>query len=141
MQTIDGMLPAYDEQRLQTEMDLFETWYLNRHLDVQLNESQKTALDGIFKSLIQNAVEQPQVYVHRDYHSRNLMITDENNPGVIDYQDAVYYSAPKQKKDAKPGLLERMLARVAAWRLGPQRWIIVGTTVVVGKDDAGWHRE
>lgn len=89
MQTIDGLLPAYDEERLQTEMDLFETWYLNRHLDIQLNEKQKASLNQTFDLLIKNASEQPQVFVHRDYHSRNLMITDENNPGVIDYQDAV----------------------------------------------------
>ncbi len=89
MQTIDGMLPAYDEERLQTEMDLFETWYLNRHLDIQLNDKQKASLNQTFDLLIKNASEQPQVFVHRDYHSRNLMITDENNPGVIDYQDAV----------------------------------------------------
>ncbi len=89
MQTIDAMLPAYDEQLLQSEMDLFETWYLNRHLDTQLNEDQKTSLNSTFKLLIKNAEEQPQVFVHRDYHSRNLMITENNNPGVIDYQDAV----------------------------------------------------
>ncbi len=89
MQTIDAILPAYDEQLLQTEMDLFETWYLNRHLDTQLNETQKALLNSVFNVLIQNAIEQPQVFVHRDYHSRNLMITDQDNPGVIDYQDAV----------------------------------------------------
>ena len=89
MQTIDGMLPAYDEALLRTEMGLFETWYLNRHLNIELNPSQKDALDSIFNLLIENASEQPQVFVHRDYHSRNLMITDTNNPGVIDYQDAV----------------------------------------------------
>ena len=89
MQTIDAMLPAYDEKLLQTEMDLFETWYLNRHLDTQLNAEQKISLNSIFKLLIHSAEEQPQVFVHRDYHSRNLMITDNNNPGVIDYQDAV----------------------------------------------------
>lgn len=89
MQTIDAILPAYDESLLQTEMDLFETWYLNRHLNFQLDGEQKASLQSIFKSLIDNALEQPQVFVHRDYHSRNLMITDENNPGVIDYQDAV----------------------------------------------------
>lgn len=88
MQTIDAMLPAYDEKLLQTEMDLFETWYLNRHLDIHLSEDQKASLDSIFTILIKNAIQQPQVFVHRDYHSRNLMITD-NNPGVIDYQDAV----------------------------------------------------
>lgn len=89
MQTIDGLLPTYDKKLLQTELDLFETWYLNRHLDVQLNQHQKSSLETVFELLIKNAEEQPQVFVHRDYHSRNLMITNENNPGVIDYQDAV----------------------------------------------------
>ena len=89
MQTIDGLLPAYDESLLQTEMNLFETWYLNRHLDVQLDKEQKQSLDSIFTLLIANAKQQPQVFVHRDYHSRNLMVTETNNPGVIDYQDAV----------------------------------------------------
>jgi len=89
MQTIDGMLPLYDGQFLQTEMDLFETWYLNRHLGIELDQAQKTSLNSVCRLLIQSAIEQPQVFVHRDYHSRNLMITDENNPGVIDYQDAV----------------------------------------------------
>ncbi len=89
MQSIDAMLPAYDDTLLQTELALFETWYLNRHLEVQLNEDQKASLNFIFKLLINNAKEQPQVFVHRDYHSRNLMITDSNNPGIIDYQDAV----------------------------------------------------
>ncbi|MFV9614548.1 MAG: aminoglycoside phosphotransferase family protein, partial [Gammaproteobacteria bacterium] len=89
MQTIDAVLPAYDETLLQTELDLFETWYLNRHLDVQLNPEQKASLNSIFKILIESAEQQPQVFVHRDYHSRNLMITGSNNPGIIDYQDAV----------------------------------------------------
>jgi len=89
MQNIDATLPAYDKNLLQTELDLFETWYLNKHLDIQLNSRQKFSLASIFELLINNATEQPQVFVHRDYHSRNLMITDNNNPGVIDYQDAV----------------------------------------------------
>lgn len=89
MQTIDAILPVYNATLLQTEMDLFETWYINRHLGIELNEDQKASLNSIFSLLIKNAEEQPQVFVHRDYHSRNLMITDTNNPGVIDYQDAV----------------------------------------------------
>lgn len=89
MQPIDAFLPVYNAELLQSEMDLFETWYINRHLDIQLNDKQKKALSSTFDLLIKNAEEQPQVFVHRDYHSRNLMITDENNPGVIDYQDAV----------------------------------------------------
>ena len=89
IQTIDAILPVYSATLLQTEMDLFETWYINRHLGIQLNASQKASLNSIFSLLIKNAEEQPQVFVHRDYHSRNLMITDTDNPGVIDYQDAV----------------------------------------------------
>jgi len=89
MQTIDAALPTYNEQRLQTEMELFERWYLNHHLKIQLSVIQKEKLNKIFKLLIGSAIEQPQVFVHRDYHSRNLMITDIDNPGVIDYQDAV----------------------------------------------------
>lgn len=89
MQTIDGMIPGYDENLLRTEMNLFETWYVDRHLGKNLNDEQKSSLKSIFDLLITSAQEQPQVFVHRDYHSRNLMITSENNPGVIDYQDAV----------------------------------------------------
>jgi len=63
LQNIDGVLPAYDAQLLQTEMDLFETWYLNRHLDTELNKAQKAVLNNIFKLLIKNAEEQPQVFV------------------------------------------------------------------------------
>ncbi len=90
LQNIYGMLPAYNAKILLAEMDLFETWYLNRHLNIELGKTQKAVLNNVFKFLIQNAEEQPQVFVHRDFHSRNLMITDKNNPGVIDYQDAVF---------------------------------------------------
>ncbi len=89
MQSIKAILPAYDEPCLQREMNLFEVWYLKRHLNVRISATQKEQLNHIFKLLISNAQEQPQVFVHRDYHSRNLMITDTSNPGVIDYQDAV----------------------------------------------------
>ncbi len=89
MQKIDATLPAYDKNLLQNELDLFETWYLNKHLDVQLKPKQKSSLASVFTLLINNAIQQPQVFVHRDYHSRNLMVTVNNNPGVIDYQDAV----------------------------------------------------
>ena len=89
MQSIYTMLPAYDKTLLQAEMFLFETWYVEHHLNTKLTAQQQITLNNIFDLLINSALEQPQVFVHRDYHSRNLMITDENNPGVIDYQDAV----------------------------------------------------
>ena len=89
MQRIKDDLPPYDRQKLLDEMGLFEPWYLNRHLGISLDAEQKSALDAVFQLLIDSALEQPRVFVHRDYHSRNLMLVDDNNPGVIDYQDAV----------------------------------------------------
>lgn len=93
MQQISAELPAYNEVLLRTEMSLFSDWYLARHLQLELTEEQQHVLDNTFSLLVENALQQPQVFVHRDYHSRNLMITDENNPGVIDFQDAVVGAA------------------------------------------------
>lgn len=82
-------LPHYDRALLQREMALFPDWYLEKHRGLQLNPAQRTALDDNFELLTQAALQQPQVCVHRDYHSRNLMITSVNNPGILDFQDAV----------------------------------------------------
>lgn len=89
MQRIEALLPLYNSDLLTSEMQLFETWYLKRHLNIQLNADSRATLSAQFKLLVDNALEQPQVFVHRDYHSRNLMVTQQNSPGVIDYQDAV----------------------------------------------------
>ncbi len=89
MQGIHSDLPAYDASLLTQEMALLEQWYLNVHLGVTLDGGQKQVLENAMQLLVDNALEQPQVFVHRDYHSRNLMVADANNPGVIDYQDAV----------------------------------------------------
>ncbi len=83
-----GELPPYDEALLRREMGLFPEWYVSRHLRVTLNDSQKNDLEGIFRTLVQSALAQPGVYVHRDYMPRNLMLC-EPNPGVLDFQDAV----------------------------------------------------
>ena len=82
-------LKAYDKTLLKQEMQLFDEWFINRHLDIKLSESQKTTIHDCQNLLINNALEQPQSFVHRDYHSRNLMFTKDNNPGVLDFQDAV----------------------------------------------------
>ena len=84
------ILPAYDEALLTREMQLFPDWYVAKHLNTSLNNEQQAVLDNTFKVLNENILAQAQVYVHRDYHSRNLMITQDNNPGVLDFQDAVY---------------------------------------------------
>lgn len=82
-------LPAYDRQLLQKEMMLFPDWLLEKHLGLELTDEQRQALEQVFELLIANALEQPAVWVHRDYHSRNLMVLPTHNPGILDFQDAV----------------------------------------------------
>jgi aminoglycoside/choline kinase family phosphotransferase len=82
-------LPEYDDTLLRNEMELFREWYLGRHLGITLTNEQQHMLDTVFSALAKSALEQPQVWVHRDYHSRNLMVTTSNNPGILDFQDAV----------------------------------------------------
>ena len=84
-----GDLPDYDENLLAQEMDLFRDCFLRDLLGIELDESRQTQWASIKNTLVQNALEQPQVFVHRDYHSRNLMKIDNNNPGILDFQDAV----------------------------------------------------
>jgi aminoglycoside/choline kinase family phosphotransferase len=84
-----GVLPAYDGARLRQESDLFAHWYVARHLGVTLSSAQHEALSGVLATIIACSLAQPAVYVHRDYMPRNLMVT-EPNPGVLDFQDAVY---------------------------------------------------
>ena len=88
-QAAGKFLPDYDETLLQREMEIFREWYLGRHLGLKLAAGQQAALDETFTLLARAALSQPRVWVHRDYHSRNLMVTDRNNPGILDFQDAV----------------------------------------------------
>lgn len=91
-------LPSYDLALLNTEMSLFPDWLLNKHLDIHLSDAEKHVWQTTTQVLADSALQQPQTYVHRDYHSRNLMIIDDNqsdssrmiNPGVLDFQDAVH---------------------------------------------------
>ncbi|KAF0204092.1 MAG: aminoglycoside [Gallionellaceae bacterium] len=82
-------LPPYDEALLRRELNLFPEWYIAKHLGVTLNAKQQAKLEEVFKRILANNLAQPSVYVHRDYHSRNLMLS-EPNPGILDFQDAVY---------------------------------------------------
>jgi len=82
-------LPAYDEPMLMREMQLFPDWLLEKHLDLKLSDDSKKMFARTFNALTEAALEQPKVFVHRDYHSRNLMLLSDNRLGVIDYQDAV----------------------------------------------------
>jgi aminoglycoside/choline kinase family phosphotransferase len=84
----DG-LPVYDEAFLRRELDLFRQWLVEELLGIDLTGRETRDLERLYVHLIESALEQPQVAVHRDFHSRNLMVTDEASPGVLDLQDAV----------------------------------------------------
>lgn len=83
-------LPPYDETLLRNEMQLFPDWLLKRHLQIELSTQQQRELEKTFDLLVNNALSQPKVFVHRDYHSRNLMVCPGKNPGIVDFQDAVF---------------------------------------------------
>ena len=81
-------LPEYDRALLRRELDLFPHWYLGEHRGLRLDGDTSGRLDAVFETLIESALAQPRVFVHRDFMPRNLMVSDPN-PGVIDFQDAV----------------------------------------------------
>lgn len=103
-------LPPYDEALLRRELNLFPEWYIAKHLGVTLTAKQQAKLEEVFKRILANNLAQPCVYVHRDYHSRNLMVVEsplsnslplagertnekgnfQSSPGILDFQDAVY---------------------------------------------------
>jgi aminoglycoside/choline kinase family phosphotransferase len=82
-------LPSYDVALLRRELELFPEWYVKRELGVEFNSTQQQQWQQISDLLIDSALAQPKVLVHRDYMPRNLMLS-EPNPGVLDFQDAVY---------------------------------------------------
>jgi len=84
-----GVLPEYDRALLTRELMLFPEWYVAKHLGVTMTDDRRAILETVFGRLLANSLAQPQVYVHRDWHSRNLMVSDPN-PGILDFQDAVY---------------------------------------------------
>ncbi len=113
--TQQDQLPPYDEALLRREMNLFPDWYIAKHHQMTLNDKQRAGLESIFARIVANNLAQPRVYVHRDYHSRNLMVT-EPNPGILDFQDAVYgpitYDLVSLFKDAYIGWEE---AQIIDW--------------------------
>ena len=83
-------LPLYDKEFLHFEMDLMKEWYLEKQLNISLHVEQEKLIKDTLSKISDVVLEQPQgVFVHRDFHSRNIMITDEDEIGVIDYQDAM----------------------------------------------------
>jgi hypothetical protein len=111
-----GVLPPYDRALLHRELMLYPDWYVTRHLKLELSAPEMVALQEAFRLLEDSALSQPQVYVHRDYMPRNLMLSSPN-PGVLDFQDAVQgplsYDVASLFKDA---FLSWPAEQVTAWR-------------------------
>ncbi|MGH8377871.1 MAG: aminoglycoside phosphotransferase family protein [Gammaproteobacteria bacterium] len=111
-----GVLPLYDRALLQRELDLFPDWYVGRHLNLTLSALERETLKSAFVLLEDSALAQPQIFVHRDYMPRNLMLSTPN-PGVLDFQDAVCgpitYDVMSLFKDA---FISWQAQRVASWR-------------------------
>lgn len=114
-----GELPPYDREPLAREVALMPEWFLGRHLTLSLSASETKVIAAAFEFLIQEALAQPTVFVHRDYHSRNLMVVADRNPGILDFQDAlrgpVGYDLVSLLKDC---YISWPRARVVAWVSG-----------------------
>jgi aminoglycoside/choline kinase family phosphotransferase len=84
-----NLLPPYDVDLLHFELSLFHDWLCEKHLGIEFGADDEVKWRHLCELLVSSAVDQPQVFVHRDYHSRNLMVTENDNPGILDFQDAV----------------------------------------------------
>jgi aminoglycoside/choline kinase family phosphotransferase len=117
-------LPLYDALALQQELALFPDWYLRAHRNRQLSAPESLMWNDACAKLIRSAYEQPQVFVHKDFHSCNLLQTGSGNPGIIDFQDALagpvsydlisliwdrYISWPRQRLEAWMGDFHQQL--------------------------------
>ncbi len=144
MQTADGRiaadLPKYDEPLLMREMELLPEWFLRRHMLLNVTDEERGLLDRLFGVLVRVAAEQPAAFVHRDYHSRNLLVSAENNPGILDFQDAVWgpvtYDLASLLKDC---YIAWPMQRVRAWVLG-YREKLLETGIDLKADDGEFLR-
>jgi aminoglycoside/choline kinase family phosphotransferase len=124
-------LPPYDREALARELALMPEWFLGKHLAVALSPAESQTITRAFEFLIQEALAQPTVFVHRDFHSRNLMVIEDRNPGIIDFQDAlrgpVGYDLVSLLKDC-----------YISWpRERVEKWVQGFRTLLRSKGDAG----
>lgn len=136
-----GVLPEYSHELLLRELELFPVWYIGRHKNLSLSEAETAELYTVFDRILAVNRAEPQVFVHRDFHSRNLMFLPERNPGVLDFQDAVYgpltYDLVSLFKDAYVSWDEEFTLDLLAryWEIGRK----VG--LPVRADFAEFHRD
>lgn len=133
-------LPPYDRPLLLREMGLFPEWLLEGLLDIRLGDDERTQLAATFERLAESALEQPRVCVHRDFHSRNLLVTNRQNPGILDFQDAllgpITYDLVSLLRDC---YLAWPRERVRDWALG-YRELALQSGVVPTLDEARFLR-
>jgi len=133
-------LPRYDHPLLLREMELMPEWFLGRHLGLVVDDRERSMLDRLFDALVGSACSQPFAFVHRDYHSRNLLITDLNNPAILDFQDAVMgpvtYDAVSLLKDC---YIAWPTPRVHDWLEG-YRERLLSAGLAAGRDFAEFRR-
>jgi N-acetylmuramate 1-kinase len=126
-------LPRYDRTLLVNEMQLMPEWFLRRHLGVSVAPHERAMLDRLFESLVHSAAAQPGCFVHRDYHSRNLLLCAEHNPGVLDFQDAVWgpitYDLASLLKDC---YIAWPPQRVRAWALNYREQLLAAGVSLPG---------
>lgn len=134
-------LPPYDRQRLTDEMGLIRDWFIARYLGLELTAGQQAVLADAFDAIAADCGAQPQVFVHRDYHSRNLMLLANGEIGVIDFQDAVTgpvtYDLVSLLRDAYVTWPE---ADVARWTAGFAQRLRREQRLPAGVDDATFQR-
>jgi aminoglycoside/choline kinase family phosphotransferase len=118
-------LAPYDRDRLWKEMELLAPWFLEKHLRMSIGPAERRVLDRTFDRLVTAALAQPACFVHRDYHSRNLLLCEDANPGILDFQDAVYgpvtYDAVSLLKDC---YITWPTSRVRAWLLDYRQQLV-----------------
>lgn len=129
-------LAPYDREPLLRELALMPEWFCARHLSIELDREERELLAHAFELLIREALAQPRVFVHRDYHSRNLMVLESRNPGVLDFQDAlcgpIGYDLVSLLKDC---YIAWPRARVLAW-VSAHRARLVARGCSVARSDA-----
>ena len=137
---VDGDMPRYDRPLLMQEMTLFLDWFLVRHLGLTPDDDLRERLSTVFGMLADEALRQPRVCVHRDYHSRNLMVHGEHNPGILDFQDAVVgpvtYDLVSLLRDC---YIAWPRERVEDWALGYHE-IAVHAGILHEEDERGFLR-
>ena len=118
-----GKLPPYDEALLRFELSIFREWLCGRHLNLVFSSGEDAMWQRTCDLLVANALEQSRVFVHRDYHSRNLMRVSEHNPGILDFQDALEGPATYDLVSLLKDCYVRWPAEVVRERVG---WYLAG---------------